>query len=109
MDTTISSSPSIKGIMSVFQTSIITPSLRKTVESHELAMDRFDRITRNRQFQRYIALIDGRIRFDELPEPPHGAIIGDLVQIISNQHAGPNGLPILVMVGDNGIHYWLNF
>ena len=51
-----------------------------------------------------LALIDGRIRFYELPQPPHGEIIGDLVQIISNQ--GPNGLPVLVMVGDNGIHSW---
>jgi len=98
-----------KGYSEWFQTSLISPELRKRIESYEITLERFDRITRNRQFQRYIALIDGRIRFSELPKAPHGEIIGDLVHIISNQLSGPDGLPVLIMVGDNGIHSWRNF
>ena len=98
-----------KGYNEWFHTSLISPELRNHIESYEITMEQFDRITRNRQFQRYIALIDGRVRFSELPKAPHGEIIGDLVLIISNQLTGPNGLPLLIMVSDNGIHSWRNF
>jgi hypothetical protein len=46
---------------------------------------------------------------DELPQAPHGEIIGELVQIISHQLTGPNGLSALLMVSDNGIYLWRNF
>jgi hypothetical protein len=92
-----------------FRTSLISPELRKKVEAFEVTMAQFDKITRNRQFQRYVAFIDGRIRFDELSQAPHGEIIGELVQIISHQLTGPNGLSALLMVSANGIYLWRNF
>ena len=40
---------------------------RKQVEGVEITIDMFEALTRNRELQRFIALVDGKIRFDELP------------------------------------------
>lgn len=68
-----------------FRTNFILPELRAVVESYEITADQFEKLTENRQFQRYISLIDGKVRFDELPGPPHGAIIGELTNILGRQ------------------------
>ena|SRR5437762_12625275 len=41
-------------------------------------MDLFDKITLGKQYQSCIALIDGKVRLDEVPLKPHGEIIGHL-------------------------------
>ena len=79
------------------------------MESYEVTVDEFENLTNNRQFQRYIALIDGKIRFDELPGPPHGAIIGKVIKLLGTQSDGPNGVEILVMVNDDGMLSYGNF
>jgi hypothetical protein len=45
-----------------FQTSILNTSLRERICAYSVTMEQFDALTKNRQFQRYIALVDGRIR-----------------------------------------------
>lgn len=40
---------------------------QKQVEGVEITIDMFEALTRNRELQRFIALVDGKIRFDELP------------------------------------------
>jgi hypothetical protein len=37
------------------------------VESYEVTAEEFKKLITNRQFQRYAALIDDKINFDELP------------------------------------------
>jgi hypothetical protein len=41
-------------------------------------MDLFDKITLGKEYQNRIALIDGRVRLDEIPLKPHGEIIDHL-------------------------------
>lgn len=55
------------------------------MESYEVTVEEFEKLTTNRQFQRYIALIDGKIRSDELPGPPHCEIIGKVIQLLGRQ------------------------
>src|SRR5579859_3412081 len=43
-----------------------------------ITMDLFDKITLGKQYQSRIALIDGKVRLDEVPLTPHGEIIGHL-------------------------------
>ncbi len=43
-----------------------------------ITMDLFDKITLGKQYQSRIALIDGKVRLDEIPLKPHGQIIGHL-------------------------------
>lgn len=50
-----------------YQCNAISENLRKQVEGVEITIDMFEALTRNRELQRYIALVDGKIRFDELP------------------------------------------
>lgn len=85
------------------RTNSITPELRSIVESYELTADEFEKLITNRQLQRYIALIDGKIRFDEPPGPPLGEIIGKMIKTIGRQLDGPNDVEILDMPNDNGI------
>ena len=92
-----------------FRSNSIPADLRAIVESYEVTVDEFENLTNNRQFQRYIALIDGKIRFDELPGPPHGAIIGKVIKLLGTQSDGPNGVEILVMVNDDGMLSYGNF
>jgi hypothetical protein len=79
------------------------------VESYEITAEEFEKLTKNRQFQHYIALIAGKIRFDELPGPPHGAVIGKLIKLLGRQLDGPNSVEILAMVNDDGIISYGNF
>jgi hypothetical protein len=40
----------------------------------DIDMDLFDKLTLGKRYPHYIALIDGRIRFDETPNAPRGQI-----------------------------------
>ena len=92
-----------------FRSNFITKDLRTIVESYEITAEEFENLTKNRQFQRYIALIEGKIRFDELPGPPHGAVIGKMIKLLGRQLDGPNNVEILVMVNDDGMISYGNF
>lgn len=85
-----------------FQTTLISEDLRKAVESQDVSIELFEKLTLNRQFQRYITLIDGRIRFDELPSDPHGEIIGCVIEMISTQVGGTSSQATFSMTSDNG-------
>jgi hypothetical protein len=78
-----------------YKISAVDATLKRQVTSFPLTMEQFDMITKNLQYQKYVSLIDGRIRFDSLPDAPHGEIIGDLVAMISHQISGATGLPAL--------------
>jgi hypothetical protein len=73
-----------------YRSNSLPPELRTEVESRKVTADEFEKLTLNLQFQRYIALIDGRIRFDELPGRPHGAIIGTIDRAFVHQLMTPN-------------------
>ena len=92
-----------------FSSNSIPTNLRAIVGSYEVTPEEFEKLTTNRQFQRYIALIDGKIRFDELPGPPHGAIIGKMIKLLGRQLDGPNSVEILAMVNDDGMLSCGNF
>jgi hypothetical protein len=64
----------------------------------------FDKITLGKRYQGRIALIDGKIRFDEIPQPPHGEVVGYLTGWISNSIGIflPNA--ILMPCTDNGMY-----
>lgn len=65
----------------------------------------FEKLTLNKQYQRYITLEEGKIRFDELPLRPHGEIVGLLNSVIARQVEGANYLDGLECASDNGIPF----
>jgi len=85
-----------------FQTTLISEDLRKAVESTDVSIELFEKLTLNRQFQRYITLVEGRIRFDEPPSDPHGEIVGCIIEMISTQVGGTNSQATFSMTSDNG-------
>ena len=56
----------------------VDQTLMDEVCGTEITMDLFDKITLGKQYQSRIALIDGKVRLDEVPLTPHGEIIGHL-------------------------------
>jgi hypothetical protein len=68
-----------------------------------LTMDEFDQLTMNKQLQRYIALLDGRIKFFDIPNCPHAEIIGHLTFTIGNQLGIGTPGSMLVFESDNGM------
>jgi len=86
-----------------FQTTCISPDLRTAVESQDVSIELFEKLTLNRQYQRYITLVEGRIRFDELPNAPHGEIVGCVIGMIMNQTGGTGSRAIFGMSSDNGL------
>jgi len=63
-----------------------------------ITMDLFDKITLGKQYQSRIALIDGKVRLDEIPLKPHGQIIGHLkykiTQMLGQDLPGATFMPI---------------
>jgi hypothetical protein len=47
-----------------------------SLTSMYVSEEEFLKLTGNHEFSKYIALIDYHVRFDELPDCPHGEIIG---------------------------------
>lgn len=79
------------------------------MESYEVTAEEFEKLITNRQFQCYTALIDDKINFDELPGPPHGEIIGEMIQLLGRQLNDPNRVKILITASDNGMFSYGNF
>jgi hypothetical protein len=68
-----------------YQHGNVDQDLLKEVSGIVIPMDLFDKITLGKQYQRCAALVDGKIRFDDVPLAPHGDIIGYLNIEISMQ------------------------
>jgi hypothetical protein len=87
-------------------TSVVT---RLTIQSAILIAARlvsiaeFDKLTANKQLQRYISLLDGRIIMHEVPDCPHGEVIGHITFSIGGQLGVGNPGAIMVYECDNGI------
>jgi hypothetical protein len=81
----------------------VDQTLMEKVCSTYITMDLFDKITLGKQYQSRIALIDGKVRLDEIPLKPHGQIIGHLnykiTQMLGQDLPGAMFMPI----EDNGM------
>jgi hypothetical protein len=64
--------------------------LKRTITENEITILEFEKLTLTKQYQRYITLEDGRIRFDELPMRPHGEIATVVNSINARQVEGVN-------------------
>jgi hypothetical protein len=93
-----------KGYMQFYHRTPIDPALLQEITSQYLTAKDFQKLTLCRQLQRYITLINGIIRFEEIPNSPHGEITGHLKYTISSQiegtcltGCGSNGTPFTNM------------
>jgi hypothetical protein len=57
---------------------VINEDLKRRISQFELTIAQFKKITLNKQYQRYITLDEGKIRFDEIPGRPHGELRASL-------------------------------
>jgi hypothetical protein len=78
-------------------------SLFNEVSNTRVSIDVFDKITLGKRYQGRIALIDGKIRFDEIPNRPHGEVISYVTMLV-NASIGAilPGAP-LIPYADNGM------
>jgi len=74
-------------------------SAEQAISSQDVDVEEFDRLTIQKQYQRYIALSEGPIIFHEVPNAPHGEVISRLHDIVARQ------LDLSVFAGssDNGM------
>jgi hypothetical protein len=54
---------------------VVDKHLLAILANQDVDAHTFVQWTSGKQFQKYIALVDGKIRFDELPITPHGELI----------------------------------
>ena len=85
----------------------INEELAEKVTSQVISVEDFQKLTTARQLARYVALIDGKIRFDELPKKPHGELAHFLSIILSRQFDERAIGAVLVGCSDNGIIFFL--
>jgi len=86
-------------------------SRSETVEKEEMSSltsmhvseEEFLKLTGNREFSKYIALIDYHIRFDELPLRPHGEIIGYMNGFLMGVFQFASQANVLFPSSDNGM------
>ena len=74
-----------------------------SLTSTHVSEEEFLKLTQNRDFSKYIALIENNIRFDELPLPPHGEIIGYTVVHLSGVFQATSQANVLLAASDNGM------
>ena len=82
---------------------VIDEGLKRRISEFDLTIAQFEKITLNKQNQRYITLEEGKIRFDELPVRPHGEIVHLLSMMIARQVEGPTFTDGLEGASDNGM------
>jgi hypothetical protein len=85
-----------------FRAHSLPTQLRTEIENQQITMELFDALTLGKQLQRYISLIDSRMRFEEIPVAPHGSIIGIVEAITISQLGGCIGQSPLRMMHDDG-------
>jgi hypothetical protein len=81
----------------------ITSESEALLKSRTITVAEFQQLTLNRELQRYIALLDGKIKIYEIPVVPHGEIIGHLTQIINNQLGLERADAMMMSGADNGV------
>ena len=81
----------------------IDTGLKRRVSEFDITIPEFEKLTLKKQYQRYITLEEGKIRFDEMPVCPHGEIASLLLVMISRQVEGANFVDGLEGSLDNGI------
>lgn len=69
----------------------------------EISMELFDKIILGKEYQNRIALIDGRVRLDEIPLKPHGEIIDHLKYKITQMLGQDLPGATFMDVADNGM------
>jgi hypothetical protein len=74
-----------------------------TLTKYHVTVDDFVKLTQSRALQKYIALIDNRIRFDEIPLSPHGQIIFYVTDLLSEQFQTTQPGNVLYGTSDNGM------
>lgn len=62
----------------------------------------FLKLTESRELAKYIALIDYRIRFDEIPKRPHGEVLGYVSQYLGEVFRSTTPAGVLFPASDNG-------
>ena len=73
------------------------------ISNLEVNEEDFLALTSNREYSTYIALIDYRLRFDEIPPRPHGQVICYLVIHLSNVFRLRSQAHVLFGASDNGM------
>jgi hypothetical protein len=84
----------------------IDKELLDQISSQKIPVSDFKKLTLPLEGQRYIALIDGSIRFDYIPNSPHGELIYRLSTNIWRQLEKEG---VLYGCGDNGVIFFLNY
>jgi hypothetical protein len=92
-----------RGYSQFYASHVIDEDLKRRISEFELSIAQFEKSTLNKQYQRYITLDEGKIRFDEIPVRPHGEIAGLLTVMISRQVLGPTFSDGLECASDNGM------
>jgi len=83
----------------------IDADLKRKVSEFDITIAEFEKLTLNKQYQRYITLDEGKIQFDEIPIRPHGEIVGLLNSMIARQVEGGNYMDGLECASDNGMPF----
>ena len=81
---------------------ITTPSA-KLIAARLVSIAEFDKLTSNKELQRYISLFDGRIIMHDIPNCPHGEMIGHITTSIIRQLGVGNPGAVMAFESDNGI------
>jgi len=68
-----------------YRNNSLSETTKELIDAQEVDIESFDRLTINKQYQRYISLLDSRIIFHEVPNAPHGQVSEKLNQIIWRQ------------------------
>ena len=84
----------------------INSELAEKITSKLISVGDFQKLTTKRQLARFIALIDGKIRFDELPQKPHGELAHFLAMSLSRQFDEGGVGAILIGCSDNGEFFY---
>jgi hypothetical protein len=73
------------------------------ISTLEVSEEDFLALTGNREYSKYIALINYRLRFDEIPLRPHGQVISYIVDHLSNVFQTRSQAHVLFGASDNGM------
>lgn len=86
-----------------YGTNRIDLDLLNKINEHSISMEQFDTLTIHKKQQRYISLIDGKIRFDEVPNRPHGELISLIQALLSQEFQELSENAVLIGCADNGM------
>jgi Nucleoporin autopeptidase len=98
-----------KACMQFYHNRLVDPEVEDVVTKEEISMEVFDRLTLGRQLQRYTSFVDGRMRFEDIPNSPHGEVAGVVMSCLYEQlrATGP-GAKFLVYAGSGMNSFFVN-